>query len=63
MRSSRGLVGMACLVGASTTWTAGPSATDTVEFEGHGPVAPAENGVLAHRTDPIIGNDPRGGSE
>ena len=54
---------MACLVGASTTWTAGPSATDTVEFEGHGPVAPAENGVLAHRTDPIIGNDPRGGSE
>ncbi len=48
---------MACLVGASTMWTVGPSATDTIEFEGYNPVAPAEKGVLAYRTDPIIGID------
>ncbi len=48
---------MACLVAATPMMTIGPSAIDTVEFEGYNPVAPAEKGVLAHRTDPIIGND------
>ena len=45
---------MASVVGASTTWTAGPSATDTVEFERNDPVAPAEKGVWAHRTNRVV---------
>ncbi len=45
MRPSREFGAMACLVGASTTRTVGPSAPDTIEFQ---------------RTNRIIGADLRG---
>lgn len=63
MRFSRGFGAMACLDGSSMTWTVGPPATDTLDFEGNKPVAPVGKGVLAHRVNHITDNDLWGGSE